>query len=71
MAFHAYSVCPWGIITELSKHVWNLYCALGGVSRIRTPTEYYDQAAIWVDGCAIIDREQNRWQKEQKELGHS
>ncbi len=60
-----YGVCPNSIVSSLSHDFYNLYKICGGVSRVRTPDEYYSLPALYVDVCDIIDQELSRY-KEKK-----
>jgi len=68
-ALWLYSLCPVSLFTPLSIELWNLYQCLEGTKRLRTPSEYYTQPAIWSMGCQIIDRELARIEQERQRDG--
>jgi len=54
-AYHAYSLCPWPVITNESYTLLEMYAACDGVRRIRTPDEYLRLPAKWVRVCRELD----------------
>ena len=55
--FKQYSVCPAGVLTALSRELYQVAMACGGYSRIIKPSDYYDLPAIFVDAVDIINDE--------------
>lgn len=60
MALRYLNLCPVPLFTELSIELWTLFNALGGFQNLRTPQEYYDLPALYVQGVHIISAELNR-----------
>ena len=59
-ALRDYSVCLRSIITPLCAELWKLYNACAGYSRLRTPSEFYDLPALYVNAVNIIEAELQR-----------
>jgi len=48
------------VVTALSFELFSLYRACGGFSRLKTPDEYYDLPALYVDAARVIMAEESR-----------
>lgn len=60
-----YGICRRGIITADSIEMLEMFIRLGGTSRLRTPQEFYDLPAQYVDVVDVIELEKKMIQKEQ------
>jgi hypothetical protein len=55
--FRIYDICPVPVISALSCELLRVWRACGGTERCRTPRDYYDLPAIYVQASDIIDAE--------------
>lgn len=60
--FRQFRICPLPIITQTSIGLWNVFNACGGLS-VRTPDEYYNLPAVYVDAVQIITEEIDKLRK--------
>lgn len=63
-----FGICPLSVITPLSWELLRVYTATGGLSRIRSPGEYYSLPAVFVDACKIIEEELAKIKKAREEI---
>ena len=56
-----FGICPLPLITPFSAEALKLYMATDGLKRIRTPEEYYQQSALWIETCNLLDTEKAKW----------
>ena len=63
-AVNRYGLCPVSVISPLSFELFNLYNACAGVSRMRSPAEYYALPNRYIEACRIIEDELKRVPKE-------
>lgn len=61
-----YGICRRSIITADSIQMVEMFIRLGGTSRLRTPQEFYDLPAQYVDVVDLIELEKRMIQKEQQ-----
>ena len=50
-----YSICPESVIDATTEDYIRAYQSTGGVSRLKTLDEYFDQPAAYVELCQFID----------------
>ncbi len=65
-AMRQWNICVPGIINDFSVMALQAYAACSGFDNVKTPREYFDLPAIWVDCVSVIEMEIHRIQEVRK-----
>ncbi len=51
------NLCPLGLVDQETNDIMRVYGATGGIKNLRTPEEYFNLPAFWVNAVDVIESE--------------